>query len=67
VDTSRTIVFSGDQAISGQGMGETDYPWDDIIGEAMATHRLTSSTNLRLSRGEADESARFTPFVLQIE
>jgi hypothetical protein len=67
VDVTRTVVMSGGMPIGGQGMGETDYAADDIIGEADALHQLTSSTNLRLTRGSANATAQWSAYVIQIE
>jgi hypothetical protein len=67
VDPTRTIVLSGGQAFAGQAVGETDYEANDVIGEAVALHQLTSTTNLRVTRGSANGSARFSSFVIQIE
>jgi len=67
VDMTRTVVMSGGMPMGGEAMGETDYAADDVIGEAAALHQLTSSTNLRLTRGSANATAQWSAYVIQIE
>jgi hypothetical protein len=67
VDPTRTLAFSSSQALSGQGGGESPYEGDDIVGEVMALHFISSPTVLDVSRNSANEAAQWSSTVLQIE
>ncbi len=67
VDTTRTLVFSTGQGLSGQGMGENDYATDDAIGAAVGRHVLTAPTTLQITRGSSLGTAQWSSTVLQIE
>lgn len=67
VDTTRTLVFASGQVQSGQSTGETSYAGDDIIGTALGWHTLTSPTNMRVTRGAAQGTAKFHSTALQLE
>ncbi|WP_224245760.1 hypothetical protein [Hyalangium gracile] len=67
VDVTRTLTFAGGQWQSGQGGGESDYQDDDILGEAVGLHSLTSPTTLEVTRGSGNGTTRWTSTVLQLE
>jgi len=65
VDTTRTVAFSAGQYTGGQAAGEGSFSTDDIVGTMLGLHELTSSTNLRVTRGDTSGSARWTSYVVQ--
>ena len=65
VDTSRAIAFAGGQWTSGQGLGETTYAGDDVIGVAVGRHELTSATNLRVIRDDTNGTVDWTSYVVE--
>jgi hypothetical protein len=70
VDVTRTLVFvSGQSGGSGQSVGEGAYAADagGFLGEATATVRLNSSTQLQLDRAGARGAAVFTVYVVELE
>ena len=67
VDTTRTLVFASNQALSGQGGGETDFTGDDILGAVIARHTLVAPNRVEIRRdftGDAD--TRWFSTVLQL-
>ncbi|MGQ0504412.1 MAG: hypothetical protein ACT4TC_03765 [Myxococcaceae bacterium] len=67
VDPTRTLVFAGNQAQSGQGGGEGSFAANDTLGEMLGFHALTDGQTLRISRGTSQGSARWTSFVVQLK
>jgi hypothetical protein len=68
VDPTRTLVFSGNQALSGQAMAETDFEDDDNLGAVCGHHILASPTRLDIYRNfSSDADARWYSTVLQLE
>jgi hypothetical protein len=67
VDLTRTLAFASGQAQSGQAGGEGSYQGDDILGEVVGRHALTSPTTLEVTRGSSNGSARWSSIVLEIE
>ncbi len=67
VDPSRTLVFAGGQWASGQVHGEGRYRDGQVIGEMRARATLTEDgRSVRLIRESANDSAKFTFFVVQL-
>jgi len=64
VDTTRAVVFSSSQVLGGQGAAEID---QEEVGEAGLRLELTSSTNVRINRGDQDGLTTVTFFVVEIE
>jgi len=70
VDLTRALVFtSGQSGGGGQAAGEGAYEVDGggFLGEATATLRLTSPTQLQLERAGTRAAAVFTVYVVQLE
>jgi hypothetical protein len=66
VDTTRTVVFSGDQAAGGQGVGETDFGGPAQASEALFQLVLTSSTTVTVTRADSTSAAVVTFYVAQL-
>lgn len=66
VDTTRAIVFASSQVFNGQGGGETTGAFAEI-DEAAVRFELTSATNVRVVRGDEDDLAVVTFFVVELE
>jgi len=64
VDLAKTTSFLSTQTNGGQNGGSTAYVTDDIIGVACATARVTSTTQLTLTRTNTAATAQFTWFVV---
>ncbi len=64
VDLAKTTSFLSTQTNGGQNGGRTAYITDDIIGVACATARVTSTTQLTLTRTSTAASAQFAWFVV---
>jgi hypothetical protein len=66
VDLTRTLSFASGQAQCGQGLGEGSFSGDDIIGEVVGRHALTSSTTLEVTRATSSGTAQWSSTVLQL-
>jgi len=64
VDLAKTTSFLSTQTNGGQNGGRTAYVTDDIIGVACATARVTSTTQLTLTRTNTAATAQFAWFVV---
>ena len=64
VDLAKTTAFLSTQTNGGQNGGRTAYVTDDIIGVACATAKLTSTTQLTLTRTNTAAAADFAWFVV---
>ena len=65
VDLTRSSAFSAGQITSGQAWGESAYSTGELFGEALGRQRLTTSTNVEVTRDSALGAAVFSPFVVQ--
>ncbi len=64
VDLAKTTSFLSTQTNGGQNGGRTAYVTDDIIGVACATAKLTTTTQLTLTRTNTAAAADFAWFVV---
>lgn len=64
VNLAKTTAFLSTQTNGGQNGGRTPYVTDDIIGVASATAKLTSTTQLTLTRDNTADTADFAWFVV---
>jgi hypothetical protein len=67
VDLSRTLVIGGGQWASGQLHGEGLHSTSELISEMRAQAFLSDSTTLNFYRETANNSARFTAYVVQFK
>jgi hypothetical protein len=65
VDTTRATGFASVQYGGGAAMGSTSYVTDDYLGVATASVEVTSSTNVRLTRGSTVGAADIGWFVVE--
>lgn len=68
VDPSRTLVFSGNQAVTGQSMGEGgNETGGKNVACLIARHVLEGVGSLRLEREATDCEARWTSYVVELD
>jgi hypothetical protein len=69
VDLSRSLVFASGQIAGGMGSGETSFNsnGNNSIGVANARLELTSSTNVRVTRGRNFSTAVITFYVVELD
>jgi hypothetical protein len=67
VDPSRTLVIGGGQWASGQVHGEGRHSSSELISEMRARAHLADNATLTFTRETANNTARFTAYVVELK